>query len=672
MSILTRILTYGVGLGLAASALAQTTPVVNLHVRGQSQFDGPVNFTSPISSDQPIPVSSGGTGSNSPAGAQAALGLGAMATQDSGAVNIGGGAINGTSVGSATPASGTFTTLTATGSAAIPNLQYQSTGTGSISRTVSKKLTENLSVYDFGAVGDGVADETAAFSKTAKAVIGGNSQAIGRPAIPSPNWAQVYVPAGNFVLTSYVDTGNKEVNWLLDPGAVITGVQYLNGRVTRLGSKTTDMHYGITDGATTLGIMANQSQDAQAKVSGYTSPSQLSAGNGRDSVSLYVDNREPTALYGTASVVSYSATGATLSTPLTTDQQNQMRTSMVVVTRHTPQAYAGMVTGWTATSITVSAWYLIDGSANGTATTPTGTVGLDINAFRKAWAMNANVFIDPLSYGNAVNTLELGLQNTKANPQSLGGPIEANGLYMTNLGGAGSYYGDAAYIADGLWTWGYKVNGGITTAFYYDGSTNPQGTALSSLLYGMNASKVPFYQIKPDGSVEMGPRGSANTTALDFHSGAVDTDYDARLVSTGGSGSPGGGTATLIASTILLQGSTSIDTYAVLRPHTDNTMGLGQPDHRWSSVNGVTANFTNGTFGAVTVSNDITVNGKMNGQLVHLAPYTVATLPTCNVSLQDLVGTVSDANAPAWNSTLTGGGSVRTLAYCNGTNWVAH
>jgi hypothetical protein len=43
-------------------------------------------------------------------------------------------------------------------------MAYDQGGTGSVSRTVEAKLQESVSVKDFGAVGDGVADDTAAFT----------------------------------------------------------------------------------------------------------------------------------------------------------------------------------------------------------------------------------------------------------------------------------------------------------------------------------------------------------------------------------------------------------------------------------------------------------------------------------------------------------------------------
>lgn len=53
--------------------------------------------------------------------------------------------------------------------------------------------------------------------------------------------------------------------------------------------------------------------------------------------------------------------------------------------------------------------------------------------------------------------------------------------------------------------------------------------------------------------------------------------------------------------------------------------------------------------------------------------YTVSTLPACNSLSQYYPPVwVTDALSPTYNTNLTGGGSVKTLAGCNGANWVAH
>ena len=433
--------------------------------------------------------------------------------------------------------------------------------------------------------GDGT-DATAAFATAAQAAVAGNSQEVQTPDIPSADWAAVLVPAGEYLLSDYINTGNKEIVWFTSPGAVINGVQYLNGRLLRTGSKINDFHHGLTDSAVSFSISANRNNDLMAQVSGFTNPNQLSKGNGRDTVGLYVDNKAPAALYGAATVTSYSSTGAVLSVAMTTEQQRKMRVGMVAQTRHSPQKYAGIVTAWTASSITVSAWYLVDGSTTGVAATPTGTDGLDINVFRKVWALNANAFIDSTSYGDAINSFELGMRNEKGEPTSRSGSIEANGMYVANLATASSYYGDSAYLVSGKWTYGYKARGSVTHAYYYDGSEDAGGDPLLSLIYGENASGIPFYQVKPDGSVEAGLRGSgsASPVALDLHSGASDADYDVRIQSSGGTGSVGGGTCNIYAATINLKATTNIDVDTVFRPATDNTIGFGQSARRWSNV----------------------------------------------------------------------------------------
>jgi hypothetical protein len=55
-----------------------------------------------------------------------------------------------------------------------------------------------------------------------------------------------------------------------------------------------------------------------------------------------------------------------------------------------------------------------------------------------------------------------------------------------------------------------------------------------------------------------------------------------------------------------------------------------------------------------------------------LSSSTVAALPTCNAGAEGTISYVTDANAPTYNATLTGGGAVKTLAVCDGSNWTAH
>lgn len=55
-----------------------------------------------------------------------------------------------------------------------------------------------------------------------------------------------------------------------------------------------------------------------------------------------------------------------------------------------------------------------------------------------------------------------------------------------------------------------------------------------------------------------------------------------------------------------------------------------------------------------------------------LASFTVATLPTCNSGAAGSIAYVTDATSPTYLGALTGGGSSKILALCNGSAWAAH
>ncbi|MDP1763168.1 MAG: hypothetical protein Q8L07_04710, partial [Sediminibacterium sp.] len=64
------------------------------------------------------------------------------------------------------------------------------------------------------------------------------------------------------------------------------------------------------------------------------------------------------------------------------------------------------------------------------------------------------------------------------------------------------------------------------------------------------------------------------------------------------------------------------------------------------------------------------LNGETTmGSVLKLKGYTVATLPTGSVGA---ICYVTDATGPVYGATLVGGGSVKTVAFYDGTNWTAH
>jgi hypothetical protein len=48
----------------------------------------------------------------------------------------------------------------------------------------------------------------------------------------------------------------------------------------------------------------------------------------------------------------------------------------------------------------------------------------------------------------------------------------------------------------------------------------------------------------------------------------------------------------------------------------------------------------------------------------------VGSLPACAAGTEGLIYGVTDALTPVALSTVTGGGAIHTLVYCNGTSWI--
>jgi hypothetical protein len=92
------------------------------------------------------------------------------------------------------------------------NVSYLPAGTGAVATTVQAKLRESVSVKDFGAVGDGVADDTAAIQAALNA--------------GSSTGAPVYLPPGTYLISSTL--------------TIQAGVRFFgaNGRLTGSAKKT--------------------------------------------------------------------------------------------------------------------------------------------------------------------------------------------------------------------------------------------------------------------------------------------------------------------------------------------------------------------------------------------------------------------------------------------------
>lgn len=101
-------------------------------------------------------------------------------------------------------------------------ITYDPAGTGAVSRTVQSKLRDVVSVKDFGAVGDGVTDDTAAIQAavTFARAQGGESR-------------KLYWPRGTYLITNTITIGtNQSIEF--DPGVTINLVPASNVETTSL------------------------------------------------------------------------------------------------------------------------------------------------------------------------------------------------------------------------------------------------------------------------------------------------------------------------------------------------------------------------------------------------------------------------------------------------------
>jgi len=100
------------------------------------------------------------------------------------------------------------TTGVATVNAPSSHITYTQGGTGATSRTVTSKLQESVSVKDFGAVGDGVTDDTTAIQNafTAVSTAGGGA---------------IYFPLGTYLISAQITMGSN-TSIVCSESAVIT------------------------------------------------------------------------------------------------------------------------------------------------------------------------------------------------------------------------------------------------------------------------------------------------------------------------------------------------------------------------------------------------------------------------------------------------------------------
>ena len=325
---------------------------------------------------------------------------------------------------------------------------FLQSGAGAQPRSVQSKLRDVVSVKDFGAVGDGVADDTAAFSAaaiTAPAVNTFVTHGISRALT-----ATVFVPDGTYNLASFVDTAGKDIIYSLSNGAAIINPDNLNGRLTRDGRAYRapgQTRFGSEDQATGFSVTTGKGGNEGAEVNGFTSYAQVSQYADRDSTTFFAENVGPAPL-ATVTNCTFTTTSVALGTALNATQIKQLRVGMFVDTNHSPYKYTGWISGWAAngTSISVEGWYLVDGVLN-PASTPSSPATIYVNPVTKIWSVNANATLDANSHAEVMAVCEFGIVDNKAaSTLPRGGSHFSWGVDSVNLG---TYKAQAMFIARG-------------------------------------------------------------------------------------------------------------------------------------------------------------------------------------------------------------------------------
>jgi hypothetical protein len=165
---------------------------------------------------------------------------------------------------------------------------FTQSGTGATARTVDSKLKDTVSVKDFGAVGDGVADDTAAI----QAAI--NAAYMPSGSYPGNAKGSVYFPPGVYLITSAIDAttvgglvGNSAGTSILLLSGTSTTVNCYGGcKVQKLGFKNNN----TSATAVTFPVLAYLSRIEECYFFSFTTGISIANSFGTTTFNSYTDN----------------------------------------------------------------------------------------------------------------------------------------------------------------------------------------------------------------------------------------------------------------------------------------------------------------------------------------------------------------------------------------------
>jgi hypothetical protein len=515
-----------------------------------------------------------------------------------------------------------------------------------------------INVKSLGAAGDGVTDDTTVFSAAAKGAVSAKTLTQGR--IARADSASVYIPAGEYNITSVVDTGGVQVRWIMSNGALIPNLSvsdepldsdstydlnpaYLIGSISYEDKRIFLRPCGSRD--FNAGFTAQVSGNPQrgSEITGFSDYSSVANYADRDAVGIYSDAyADPNEQILIDPVTSYTETRVDLPVPLTSAQIARLRVGMMIDTRHTGAKFTGHISDWDDSGnwIDVEGWYAIGDTSDGQI--PSGTTGILINPVTKVWGMNTQIKIPTTSYAHAGSGMEIGISDWKAESERFetgrdiavdNSPHYVWGLHITNFT---SNKMQAHLVLDGPSWYAIQTNANVSNGFRYRGGGSAlisQNDSLTTRCRILNSGRY-FLEEQtatvtatpdenPDNSfywdsalkfntasgptIELGRQYDASTPAINFHQSGGNINYDTRIRSTNGDGATDGdGYLWLEADggsgRVYLDADDVIVNGATrLRPADNNATKNGDTGNRWSETYSV--EFRPGTVGDVVWTN---------------------------------------------------------------------
>jgi hypothetical protein len=410
------------------------------------------------------------------------------------------------------------------------------------------------SVLFHGAVANGVTNDAPAFSAAVAAQVANRNDIPAYSSILCLPNVTVFVPAmaGAYHLSSDVVLNNRFVNWIVDPAAKFTpgSVARLKGRVNRGSRFSLGAPRGDKDHATALTVNIGEDvSDNPALVFGITATNQVGLSETLDLCGLNISATGMPLLHGSAAT--YTATTAVLSSAPAADV---VALGDYMQTAHSPTPYRAQITGISGDRLTFTyaGGWLPVGTGSTTPVTPSnvGAPACNFGPYGKVWGQNVNTFLLPSSFTYQSVVSEGGVYNNKVTPTRAEDSAGRVCSYdAVNLGRRKFSIG---FIARGAGFEGFRATGqdiGFNAAAYASlGYAAPgvgfQYTGAGASLASFNASGLNCLYLTPS-TMDFGIQGAAATTSIEFHSGAIATDFDGAIRASGGDGTAGNGTLTL-------------------------------------------------------------------------------------------------------------------------------